>query len=247
MTRIFDALRKSQAAREPAVMPPAAAVLQPLRPAVAAGRTPLELAETVPLRVESRLDEDTLREMSALRISLEGAMAARQPRALCFVSAQGGDGTSSVALQFAEALTRDPDLRVLLVDATLRRGSPAIEAARSATREARGRGALDLLPLGDRLRGGATVPVASFRALLDHVGAGYDWMIVDGSPLLESPEAAPLAAQLDGVVMVVRSGRSKRPVLHRALDLLRRSGANVLGTVLNRRRLEIPDFIYRRI
>jgi hypothetical protein len=36
-------------------------------------------------------------------------------------------------------------------------------------------------------------------------------------------------------------------VLVRALDLLRRSQANVLGTVLNRRRLEIPGFLYRRI
>jgi Mrp family chromosome partitioning ATPase len=31
------------------------------------------------------------------------------------------------------------------------------------------------------------------------------------------------------------------------MEILRRSGANVLGTVLNRRRLEIPDFLYRRI
>jgi Mrp family chromosome partitioning ATPase len=36
-------------------------------------------------------------------------------------------------------------------------------------------------------------------------------------------------------------------VLARAVDLLRRAGARVLGTVLNGRRLEIPGFIYRRI
>jgi Mrp family chromosome partitioning ATPase len=36
-------------------------------------------------------------------------------------------------------------------------------------------------------------------------------------------------------------------VLARSADMLRKAGARVLGTVLNRRRLEIPDFIYRRI
>ena len=47
--------------------------------------------------------------------------------------------------------------------------------------------------------------------------------------------------------MVVQAGRTKRPVLSRSVDLLRKAGARVLGTVLNRRRLEIPGFIYRRI
>jgi hypothetical protein len=31
------------------------------------------------------------------------------------------------------------------------------------------------------------------------------------------------------------------------VDLVNRAGGRVLGIVLNRRRLEIPEFIYRRI
>jgi hypothetical protein len=31
------------------------------------------------------------------------------------------------------------------------------------------------------------------------------------------------------------------------VDLMNRAGGRVLGMVLNRRRLEIPEFIYRRI
>jgi len=49
------------------------------------------------------------------------------------------------------------------------------------------------------------------------------------------------------VVLVIRSGSTKRPVALRAAEMLRKSGVRVLGTVLNRRLLEIPDFIYRRI
>jgi Mrp family chromosome partitioning ATPase len=51
----------------------------------------------------------------------------------------------------------------------------------------------------------------------------------------------------EGVVVVVQAGRTKRPVLARSIELLRKAGGRVLGTVLNRRRLEIPGFIYRRI
>jgi Mrp family chromosome partitioning ATPase len=52
---------------------------------------------------------------------------------------------------------------------------------------------------------------------------------------------------VDGVVLVVHAGRAKRPVVTRAVDMLRKSGGRVLGTVLNRRVHEIPGFIYRRI
>ena len=247
MTRIFDALRKSQSSRDPAILPPPA-VLQPVRPGHLAGRPAPERLETEALGFAAPLDDDVIREMSGLRVSLEGALPGRSPRSVIFVSAQPGDGTSTVALQFAQSLSREADLRVLVVDANLRRPSPLIEAARARSGERHGRGALDLLPLGGRLRRSAEpMPVSGFRDLIEHAGAGYDWMIIDGSSLLESPEAAPMAAQADGAVLVVRAGRSKKPVLHRALDLLRRSSANLLGTVLNRRRLEIPDFIYRRI
>jgi Mrp family chromosome partitioning ATPase len=247
MTRIFDALRKSQASREPAMLPAPPALVQPVRPAHSAPRPVAERLVVAPLAPAAPLDEDVLREMSGLRVSLEGLLPGRSPRSVIFVSAQGGDGTSTVALQFAQSLSREAELRVLLVDANLRRPSPLIEAARAGAGESHGRGALDLLPLGERLRRSEPVPMTVFRELIEHAGSGYDWMILDGSALLESPEVAPMAAQVDGVVMVLRSGRSKRPVLLRALDLLRRSNANVVGTVLNRRRLEIPDFIYRRI
>ena len=71
--------------------------------------------------------------------------------------------------------------------------------------------------------------------------------MIDGPPVLESPDAATLGAVADGVVVVVQAGRTKRPVLTRSVDLLSRAGGRVLGIVLNRRRLEIPEFIYRRI
>jgi non-specific protein-tyrosine kinase len=250
VSRIFEALRKSQAAREPdpettAVQP----AVHPLRsPQPAVVRAPVERIEILPLGSVAPVDEVVQREMTALRVNLEGALAGPS-RSVMLVSGQGGEGTSTIALQFAQCLSRDASLRVLLVDANGRRASDLIEAARAAGShsERRGRAALDLLPLGDRLRASISPPMAALRDLLETSGAGYDWVILDGPPLLESPEAATLAALVQGAVLVVRAGRTKRPVLVRALDLLRRAGATVLGTVLNRRRLEIPDFIYRRI
>jgi Mrp family chromosome partitioning ATPase len=103
------------------------------------------------------------------------------------------------------------------------------------------------MPLAESLQGERLVTPESLRAALEAVSSGYDWILVDGPPVLESPDAASLAVVADGVLVVVQAGRTKRPVLARSVDLLNRAGGRVLGIVLNRRRLEIPEFIYRRI
>jgi Mrp family chromosome partitioning ATPase len=194
--------------------------------------------------------------MVGLRISLEAALTQRIPRTVMFLAAQGGEGTSTVAAQFAQSLAGEERLRVLLADAHARRpaygpdGSPAevrpVRATRHGPASAWARGP-DLMPFSEGSFEARTVTPDSLRESLDAVASGYDWIIIDGPPVLESPDAATLGAVADGVVVVVQAGRTKRPVLTRTVDLLNRSGGRVLGVVLNRRRLEIPEFIYRRI
>jgi Mrp family chromosome partitioning ATPase len=204
----------------------------------------------------AELPTDVVREMTGLRISLEAALTQRIPRTVMFIASQGGEGTSTVAAQFAQSLASDERLRVLLVDAHVRR--PAYEpdgwpTAGQPVNAARRRPAEfdapspDLMPLSEESLETGTLTPDSLRGSLDAVASGYDWIVVDGPPVLESPDAATLGAVADGVVVVVQAGRTKRPVLTRSVDLMNRAGGRVLGMVLNRRRLEIPEFIYRRI
>jgi Mrp family chromosome partitioning ATPase len=211
----------------------------------------------VPFAGAADLPADVVREMTALRVSLEVALTERIPRSVMFLASQGGEGTSTVAAQFAQTLARDERLRVLLVDVHVRRpaygpgGEPLqMRRVREASASAEGqplRPSLDLMPLPREAHSGHPLSPDAVRDSLEAVASGYDWIVLDGPPLLESPDAAPLGSVADGVVVVVQAGRTKRPVLTRSVDLLRRAGGRVLGVVLNRRRLEIPGFIYRRI
>lgn len=204
----------------------------------------------------AELPTDVVREMTGLRISLEAALTQRIPRTVMFIASQGGEGTSTVAAQFAQSLASDERLRVLLVDAHVRRpayepdGSPtAAHPARATPRRQTPSDAPspDLMPFSEDSREAHTLTADSLRESLATVASRYDWVVIDGPPVLESPDAATLGAVADGVVVVVQAGRTKRPVLTRSVDLMNRAGGRVLGMVLNRRRLEIPEFIYRRI
>jgi Mrp family chromosome partitioning ATPase len=263
MTRIFDALKKAEtSAPAPApvvpMSPPQSAPLPPpvLRGPSAPGNSRSARAERTPLMraiVAAGLPEEIQREMSSLRVALESALDERGPRVVAFFSTQGGEGTSTVAAQFVIGLASDPQLRVLFMDVQAHR--PAIGTAAGplaglflAPEAADARGtSLDLMPVPEVARTAGLFAAADARALLDQVGNAYDWIVMDGPPVLFASDAAALGAVADGVVLVVEAGRTKKPVLTRAVDLLRKAGARVLGTVLNRRRLEIPEFIYRRI
>jgi Mrp family chromosome partitioning ATPase len=86
-----------------------------------------------------------------------------------------------------------------------------------------------------------------FPRLRDEALRTYDTVIIDAPPVVLAPETPPLAALVDGIVVVVLCGKSKRETVQRSINLLRQFNGQVLGVVLNRKRYYIPSFIYRRL
>lgn len=68
---------------------------------------------------------------------------------------------------------------------------------------------------------------------LKAAASGYGVVIVDAPPLLPVADARILGMKADGVVLVVRAGRTGRNLVRRAWKQLDTAGANVLGMVLN--------------
>jgi protein-tyrosine kinase len=52
---------------------------------------------------------------------------------------------------------------------------------------------------------------------------------------------------VDGVVLVVRAGRTSREAVLQAKKRLQLAGARLLGVVLNDRTYPLPEFLYRRL
>src|SRR5882672_1061304 len=258
MTRIYDALKKAESNRQRLGLGPAQLGAAP-------GQDPNRGWEHVPadpslmplpLLGGVDLNEDAVRETMGLRLNLESVLTDRTLRAVMFSSAQSGEGTSTVALQFAQSLAHG-SARVLYVDANARRPVCfAEDSQRYAVLDPRIGSSvmsgmvtpnLAAIPATEEASRMGIVSATTLRSIIDSAAGAFDWVVVDGPAVVESPDAAALATQVDGVVMVLHAGRAKRPVVSRAVEMLRKAGARVLGTVLNRRVHEIPGFIYRRI
>ena len=74
----------------------------------------------------------------------------------------------------------------------------------------------------------------SFEALMQFERSFYDYVIVDTPPIGSLIDAAVVAKQCDGAILVIESGAVSRKVAEKAKDRLEKSGCRVLGAVLNK-------------
>jgi capsular exopolysaccharide synthesis family protein len=70
-------------------------------------------------------------------------------------------------------------------------------------------------------------------AILDKINDKTDFLVIDTPPIMAATDAAALASRVDGVLLVVKPGSTKFGACQQTVEQLRRSGANVLGVVLN--------------
>jgi len=95
-------------------------------------------------------------------------------------------------------------------------------------------GGLSVLPagFGDDAEISRLSPTA-IRNLLNVLREHYDTVLVDTGPILGSIEAGFLAAEADGVILVVGRGQL-RPLIRRAIDQINGVGGKIVATIFNR-------------
>lgn len=182
-----------------------------------------------------------------LRVNVQFSSLDRPVRTLAVTSAGMGEGKSTTVANLAIAMAEGGQ-RVIAVDADLRR--PSLHTLfGQANREGLTTAVLGddtSLPLQD-------TPIAGLRVLtsgplppnpLEMLGSRRfdtviarllqeaDMVVFDTPPAAGLSDAAVLAARVDGVLLVVGAGRTKRDLARKAKELLLRVNAHLLGVVL---------------
>lgn len=170
-------------------------------------------------------------------------------RSVVVTSATTEEGKTTTASNLATSFAQQ-GLRVLLVDCDLRRPrlhtlfnvrtTPGLTDAldqRADVQEAIRPTAVDrlhLLPSGTAPSLPAEVLGGErMRLMLAELAQQYDMVVLDTPPLLHASDAAVLAAMADGVLFVVRAGKTDRGMAQEAMHQLEAVGAHVIGAVLN--------------
>lgn len=108
---------------------------------------------------------------------------------------------------------------------------------------------LTLIPCGTQVPSSGELlqlSTAEFKALLDQCNMHFDVVVVDVPPVIPVNDAEMIAPLVDAVVLTVMSGKTFREIIERALELLQKSGCNLLGLVLNNVEGVLPYYYEHR-
>ncbi|OBF49873.1 chain-length determining protein [Mycobacterium sp. 852002-53434_SCH5985345] len=195
--------------------------------------------------VDSALD-DAVRGLRARLLRAMGSDARRVLVAAPF----GGEGTTTTALNLSLALAEIGE-DVLLVEGDTRRHviagllrvesgeglANALASPEIAAEAVKPTPIAKLFILASRSARRETPPCSAFlpevidRVMLD-LSSRFDRIVVDGPPVLATPDSGLLAGAVSATVLVVRARRTTVDELNDALRALRSAGAQVVGTVL---------------
>jgi capsular exopolysaccharide synthesis family protein len=106
---------------------------------------------------------------------------------------------------------------------------------------------LSLLTRGNLIRNpGENFLKRGTNHLLAEMYAVYDYVIVDSAPVMVADDTTSLAPKIDATIFVLRYGSSSTRTSRKALELLNRRQANVLGLVCNDVEVSAQEYYYYR-
>lgn len=188
--------------------------------------------------------------LRTIRNSIRFATTDKPPKSIVVTSSVQDEGKSFFASNLAiQAATEGK--KVLLIDGDLRR--PGLtsyfnvprttgltsfivgEADENAVRVDSGVEGLSIIPTGpippDPAR---LVESKKMHQLIKDMEEAYDLVIIDSPPILAASDAVILGRAVDGVILLIESGKGKKKHIADIMELLSKAGINVIGAALNK-------------
>lgn len=172
-------------------------------------------------------------------------------KTILLTSCYPNEGKSDIAMQLAQEIGK-AGKRVLLIDADLRKSAYIVrykvkrsvkglseflsgQASESEIKYTTNFQNVDIIFSGPSAPNPSELlEEPAFGELMKKVRMEYDFVLLDTPPVMTVIDAAVIAKESDGAVLIVESGRVSYKAAQKALEQIRKSDCKVLGAVLNK-------------
>jgi Mrp family chromosome partitioning ATPase len=260
MSNIYEALELAQREKIGSQLGPLISLPEEVaaKEGISVNKIPLKVG-----RSGNSADLDMDREMFCLYQNIEYLLPT-PAKTIQFIGLQGGEGVSTIVRDFARMATSKFDKSVLIMDAAhhnpsqhhffdikggagwkdiMGKGESVDKACNKA-----GNKKLFLVPISPQHVMTQNVnDHPATTGFLDGLKNKFDFILIDSSPAITSPDSIAISRFTDGVVLIVEAERTRKQVVENVKNKIVRNGGNILGVVFNKRKYYIPEFIYQRL
>lgn len=195
----------------------------------------------------------------SLRTNIQYSSFDKKYQTLLITSSNPGEGKTTVAGNLALVLAQG-ESKVLLVDCDMRRpslhkrfkisntyGISDLLVGKQKFEEAayKYNDNLTVLP-GGKIPPNPAEMLASkaMTAFLEEMKKHFDYIVLDTPPLQAVSDAQILSTKVDGSIIVVRAGVTKKDVVQNSVSIIKKVNGNIIGTVLNAAEYKKDKYYY---
>jgi capsular exopolysaccharide synthesis family protein len=213
-----------------------------------------------PLIVMDESDSMATEQYRILFTKIDMLSQSKSMKVIAITSAVKGEGKTVTSLNLAYLMAKEFKKRVLLLECDLRKPSITTRYLEDGA----------VIGLVDVLRGEATPAEAMvriedsglyviparhsvrnstellghrrMRSLIDEMRADFDYVIIDTPPLLPLADVNVISRLVDGMLLVVRAGKTPRDIVKKGVSSIPES--SIIGIVLNGAEMSFKKYYY---
>ncbi|CAD5897498.1 maintenance protein tyrosine kinase involved in biofilm formation [Carnobacterium maltaromaticum] len=219
-----------------------------------------KLQEAKKLIVSLKPKSPIAEQFRSIRTSIEFASVNTEMKVLVVTSSEQNSGKSLISSNLAVTFAQK-GLKTLLIDADLR--NPSVK---NYFYLPKGRGLSSLIKRKTSLEDviyqtdeknlfilppGFVVPnpadmlgSENMEGLITILRQSFDQIIIDTPPILVATDAVIVSTFSDGIIVVVRSGKTNKQSAKKALRSMNQSSTPIIGTILNDVKMNKHDYYY---
>ena len=203
-------------------------------------------------------------EMRRLHQSLSSRIHDPSKKVFLFVSANSGEGTSTIVREFGQLLAETQKKSVLLLDYDpqhiTQHQSFGIQPQKGLFSNVGGwegwRQAVSQVPhsrislslVFDRYQEDSPADQSvAHEEIWSGLRKEFDTILIDSPAGGVSEDAFSLCLLVDGVILVLEAESTRSQVVANTKNRIIQSGGNILGVVFNKQRQYIPEWVYKRL
>ena len=179
-------------------------------------------------------------------------------RVVLFTSAVGGEGKTTTTAYTAATLASHGGRRILILDCDLRRPTMhehfELDPGPGMSELLIGKSDLDGVTRSTPLEGlkvitageapenpGMLLDSPRLTGIMAQLRRDYDLILIDSPPIVPVADTSALVPLTDGIILVVMAGKTPRPLLAKARELVLGMGGSILGLVVGNAQEASPE------